>query len=64
MDETKVLGLLADEVKQAGTAAAWAARHNLSQQYVNDVMNGRRPPAKSILDALCLEKVVTYRRIK
>ena len=34
----------------------------VSQQYVNDVLKGRREPGESILKALGLERVVSYRR--
>lgn len=41
--------------------AAWAKKHGLSPAYVSDVINGRRDPGKAILEALGLERVVTYR---
>lgn len=41
--------------------AQWAKKHGVSQTYVSDVINGRREPGKAILEALGLERVVTYR---
>lgn len=41
--------------------AAWAKKHGLSPAYVSDVINGRREPGKAILEALGLERVVSYR---
>lgn len=41
---------------------AWAKSNGLVTSYVNDVINGRRGPSPSILKALGLEKVVTYRK--
>lgn len=47
-----------------GTAsqAQWAREHGISPGYVNDVLNGRREPGKAILEALGLERVVSYRK--
>lgn len=44
------------------TQAAYAKDKGLSAQYVNDVVQGHREPGPTVLDALGLEKVVTYRR--
>jgi DNA-binding transcriptional regulator YdaS (Cro superfamily) len=41
--------------------AAWARSHNLSPAYVSDVINGRREPGPAILEALGIERVVSYR---
>lgn len=41
---------------------AWAKTKGLAPSYVSDVLNGRRDPSPAILDALGLEKVVTYRK--
>lgn len=41
---------------------AWAKAKGLVPSYVSDVLNGRRDPSPAILDALGLEKVVTYRK--
>lgn len=51
--------------KQVGKSQAdWSRKHGVSAAYVSDVLAGRRDPGKMILDALGLERVVTYRRKK
>jgi DNA-binding transcriptional regulator YdaS (Cro superfamily) len=45
----------------ADTQAQWARKHNISPAYVNDVINGRREPGPAILEALGIERVVSYR---
>ena len=56
-----MLARLGRECEAPGGQAAWAKAHGVSAAYVNDVLRERREPGKSILDALGLEKVVTYR---
>lgn len=56
-----VIALLDKACLAAGGQKAWAHQHRTSQSYVCDVLGGRREPGKAILDALGLEKVVTYR---
>jgi biotin operon repressor len=46
---------------QAGSQAAWAKAHGLSQAYVNDTIRGLREPGESILHRLGLERIVNYR---
>jgi hypothetical protein len=56
------------ELKRAaarhGSQRRWALAHNLSPQYVTDVLQGRRDPGPGILDALGLVRVVAYYRAK
>lgn len=40
---------------------AWAEKHGISPQYVNDVLNGRRLPGDKITQALGLEKALLWR---
>jgi DNA-binding transcriptional regulator YdaS (Cro superfamily) len=42
--------------------SAWAGRFGIAPSYVSDVLSGRREPGQRILDALGLERVLTYRR--
>ena len=44
-----------------GTQKAAAERMGVSQQYLSDVLNENREPGALILDALGLERVVSYR---
>lgn len=56
-----VFGRLRKECRAAGGQKAWAEAHGVSPQYVNDVLHARREPGESILRALGLRRVVTYR---
>jgi DNA-binding transcriptional regulator YdaS (Cro superfamily) len=46
----------------AGGQDAWARRHDLSPQYVSDVLNARRDPGPKLLTALGMRKVISYVR--
>jgi hypothetical protein len=61
LTEQDIRDRLRAAIKQAGSQAAFARQHNISLQYINDVMNGRRDMGQKILDALGIEKIVTYR---
>jgi len=61
MTEADVIARLKAACDVAGSQKAWAAAHNMTAQWVHDVISGRRAPGQSILDALGLERVVTYR---
>lgn len=54
--------LLSYFVTTAGSQKAAARNLKVSPQYLSDVLNGRREPGKSILNALGYEKRVTYHR--
>ena len=43
-----------------GSQKAFAAKHGISQPYINDVLLGRREPGEKILRALKMKKVVGY----
>lgn len=47
---------------KAGGQKAWADAVGLSAVYISDVIGKRREPGQSVLNALGLEKVVSYRR--
>lgn len=56
----EVRGLLKDSAQP--TISGWAKEHGLWPSYVSDTINGRRDPSPSILKALDLEKIISYRR--
>lgn len=58
----QVIALLWRRCHDAGSQAAWAKEHAISPAYVNDVLHGRREPGDTILAALGMSKIVTYRR--
>ncbi len=62
MTETEVVDLLRRKVSEGGTVKAFAEANHMSVPYLSDVLNGNRGPAGKILDALGLERVVTYRK--
>lgn len=40
----------------AGSQAAWGRQHGVSQQYVHDVLRGRRQPGDTVLRPLGLQR--------
>lgn len=50
------------EMVSRATQKAVADQLGFSQQYLSDVLHGRKEPGAKILDALGLERVITYRR--
>lgn len=51
-------------VKVAGSQRALAKQWDVSPSYVTDLLRGLRDPGPKILDALGIERVVTYREKK
>lgn len=64
MKYDQVVEMLRREVSRAGAQSRWAESHGMSQSYVANVLRGRNEPGPLVLEALGLERVVTYRRIK
>ena len=56
-----VIALLKKRCEDAGSQRAFAETNGISPQYITDVLRRKREPGAMILDALGLEKVVTYR---
>lgn len=48
-------------VNREGSQKNFAERHDISEQYLSDVLRGRREPGQKILDAIGVERVVVYR---
>ena len=57
----QVQNLIAMAVLEAGSQKAFAIAANISQQYVSDILDGRRNPGEKVLNYLGLEKVIYYR---
>jgi hypothetical protein len=55
--------LLEQSVKEAGSQAKFADQHDISRQYLGDVLRRKRAPGERILEALGMEKVVEFRRV-
>ena len=65
MTHAELLDYLRERAGQErGGKAALAKELGISRQYLNDVLSGYREPGKKVLDALGLERVVTYARRK
>ncbi len=62
--EESVRLLLALACRKVGSQQQFAKLNHISSAYVNDVINGRRMPGKSILAALGLVRVVMYAKQK
>lgn len=52
--------LLQKQCKLFGGIRPWARAHKVSAAYVSRTIRGEKPPAKKILDALCLEESTVY----
>ncbi len=60
MTSDEVLALIRERVEAADTAKSFASKIGLSASYISDVLSKRRPLAKSILDAVGFQEIVTY----
>lgn len=60
MQREDVLRRLEEGIREAGSQRAWAASAGVSAQYVGDIRKGRRAPGVAVLDALGLQRVVSY----
>lgn len=64
MNLDSVLTLLRKECATAGSQTAYAAKIGVSPAHITDLLQGYRKPGPSILNALGLEKVVEYRKVR
>lgn len=62
MTEADVLGLIKREVEKAGSVASWARHVGISPSYVHDVLCGRRQAGSKVLEAVQVERSISYRR--
>lgn len=58
--EQQVREMLKRECSAAGGQSAWADLHNVSPQFVCDVLKGKRNVTKTIAAALELQRVVLF----
>lgn len=63
MTPSQVRKLLDDMADTAGSQKNLAAQLDVSESYLSDVLTGRREPGEKLLEALGLERVVTYRTV-
>jgi DNA-binding transcriptional regulator YdaS (Cro superfamily) len=62
MTEKEVIERLRIACQNAGGQKAFAKLHGFSAAFVSDVVNGKRHPSDRVLEAIGLERVVTYRK--
>lgn len=55
---------LQSDIKRAGSQRKWAAEHDVTGQYVCDLLRGRREPGPKILAALGVRRVVAYEVVR
>lgn len=60
--ECEVLAIIEARIKRYGSAKATAKLIGISPQYLHDIRLHRRGLSDTVLKALGLERVVTYRR--
>jgi hypothetical protein len=60
LDEVDVCAMLRNACRAAGGQRSWARAHGVSEQYVSDVVGGRKKPGESITTALGLVRVERY----
>jgi hypothetical protein len=56
-DDSEVIQLLRAAVEREGNQGAFAKRHGLGRTYLNQILNGKKGPSRTILDVLGLRKV-------
>ena len=60
--EDRLREMLEIGVQVDGSQKAFAKRMGISEQYLSDVLKGRREPGAKVLKYFGLERVVGYRR--
>lgn len=60
MTQEQLRAELRAEIGLLGSIRAWARHHKVSDGYVRDFLQGRRPPGEKLLSALGV--VVSYER--
>lgn len=61
LDRDGLLSLLRAACEAAGSQQAFADKHDITKQYLSDVLSGRRAPGEPVLLALNAERVERYR---
>jgi len=57
LDDKEVIERLHSSVKRAGGQSAFARQTGIERSHLNMVLNGKRPPTRSVLDVLNLQIV-------
>jgi transcriptional regulator with XRE-family HTH domain len=64
MTEEQVTKLLKAFVVKHGTYREAARAVGMSSGYLNDIVNGRRAPTDTVLAAIQVKRIITYKRAK
>ena len=59
----QLVSLLKQQIKEAGSQKILAHRMGISQQFLTDVLKGRRMPGAKILRMLGYESMIMYKKI-
>jgi hypothetical protein len=59
LDDNGVIQLLKAAVEREGSISAFAARHCLGRTVLNNILNGKRPVSRPLVEALGLRWVYT-----
>lgn len=60
LDTAALSGILRQQIRLAGSERAWALAHSVPLRSVGMFLSGDRPPTDAMLDALGVERQVTY----
>lgn len=63
MTTNDVITALCVACNLSGSQTAWASKHRVNVTTVSAILRGEVPPPPSVLSALRIEKIVTYRWI-
>lgn len=64
MTHEALINQLRQKVKRCESQTRAADSLDISAQYLNDVLTGKRQPGGKLLKAMGLERVATYRAVK
>jgi hypothetical protein len=62
IDESRMRKMLEIAISTSGSQKAFAKEAQISEQYLSDVLNGRRDIGEKILKWFGMERVIYYRR--
>jgi transcriptional regulator with XRE-family HTH domain len=61
LTQEQVVQILKDFVAQAGTQEKAAAKIGVTAVYIGNILRGKQPPGKSILDFFGIERELIYK---
>jgi DNA-binding transcriptional regulator YdaS (Cro superfamily) len=64
MNKEALIRKIRNRINRCGSQVSAAKSMDISPQYLNDILTGKRMPAGKILRALGVERVTTYREFE